>query len=84
MVKRGTDHKWEIIRYKGNMALYARCKCGFEYRCSRTEFIESVDGSKSSKEHIAIIYPYCHCCGAKKEFYNAEPEKLDGFPVCLI
>ena len=33
-MKRGTDHNWEIRRYRGDIALYAHCKCGFFYSCS--------------------------------------------------
>ena len=35
-MKRGTDHWWEVRRYKGDAALYAHCKCGFQYHCSST------------------------------------------------
>ena len=32
--ERGIDHRWQIRKYCGNIALFAHCKCGFEYPCS--------------------------------------------------
>lgn len=29
---RGIDHIWQIISYKGDMGLYARCRCGQKSR----------------------------------------------------
>jgi hypothetical protein len=68
-MKRGTDHHWHVIRYKGNMAYYAKCKCGYEYCC----------GSAFPKEiGINKIYPYCPVCGARKKWYNEIPELIIG------
>ena len=58
-MKRGTDHTWEIRRYSGDIALYAHCKCGFEYGCSEWE--------ASGKVVIKYLYSYCPCCGARKK-----------------
>lgn len=72
-MKRGTDHEWHVIKYKGDAGLYARCKCGFEYGCSRRKRME--DGTL--KQWPTVMYPYCPCCGARKKRYNEVPEKLD-------
>ena len=35
--KRGNDHNWEIRKYDCDIALYAHCKCGFQYNCSSSK-----------------------------------------------
>lgn len=74
-IKRGTDHKWEIRKYLGDIALYAYCKCGFQYNCSSSTRNE--DGTWSIKQQITFLYPYCPKCGAHKKWYNEEPIKID-------
>lgn len=76
--KRGTDHNWQIVKYKGDIALYAKCKCGFHYCCSSA--IRNIDGSWSIKQKITKIYPYCPYCGARKKTYNNEINKINKFP----
>ena len=76
--KRGTDHNWQIIKYNGDIALYAKCKCGFHYCCSSN--IRNIDGNWSMKQEITKIYPYCPCCGARKKTYNSEINKINKFP----
>ena len=75
--KRGTDHNWQIIRYKDDICLYARCKCGFDYACSINKRKE--DGTLSFIQEVVPnkIYPYCPYCGAKKKTYDSEVTKLD-------
>lgn len=75
MSKRGTDHRWQLIEYKGDMAIYARCKCKYHYDCSRSKREE--DGSWSIKQYPTIFYPYCPCCGARKKYYTDKIEKVD-------
>ena len=76
-MKRGTDHKWQVVKYKGDAVIYAKCKCGFEYNCGRGK--RMMDGSWSITQYPAIMYPYCPSCGARKKRYNEEPEKLDKY-----
>lgn len=78
--KRGTDHNWQIIKYKGDIAIYAKCKCGFYYNCS--ESIRNEDGSWSPIQEVKInkIYPYCPWCGVKKKTYDNEITKINKFP----
>ena len=71
-MKRGTDHSWDVRRYKGDTALYAHCNCGFEYNCSRTEY----DKEKGFINKITFIYHYCPNCGARKKWYNEVPHKM--------
>lgn len=75
--KRGTDHKWKIVKYKDDCAVYARCKCGFEYDCGRSKRFE--DGTWSFKQYPEFMYLYCPQCGARKKYYNETPEKIDRF-----
>lgn len=79
-MKRGTDHKWIVVKYKDNGAVYARCKCGFEYDCGRSRRME--DGTWSLKQYPTIMYLYCPNCGARKKLYNEEPIKLDKYKWC--
>ena len=74
-MKRGTDHHWEIVKYRCDLALYARCNCGYQYACSRSKRNE--DGSCSFEQYIAITHLYCPKCGARKKWYNSEPIKLN-------
>ena len=76
-MKRGTDHEWLVVKYKGDGAVYARCKCGFEYNCGKSRRME--DGTWTMAQYPTIIYSYCPYCGARKKRYNEEPEKLDEF-----
>ena len=71
--KRGTDHKWNLVKYKGDIAIYAECKCGHYYNCSRDKRTE--DGAWSVHVIPTIFYPYCPCCGARKKIHSAEIEK---------
>lgn len=65
-MKRGTDHTWEIRKYKGDGALYAHCKCGYEYAASENE--RNPDGSWSLKQVIYSLFRYCPWCGARKKW----------------
>jgi len=69
-MKRGTDHNWVIRRYKGDIAWYAHCKCGYEYNCSQFK-------KDSWQQEIKWIYSYCPNCGARKKWYNEEPIKME-------
>ena len=72
---RGIDHHWETRKYKGDGAIYAHCRCGFEYNCSSSKMNE--DGSWSLRQVITKLYPYCPNCGAHKKWYNPEPKKME-------
>ena len=74
----GDDDTWEIVRYKGDIALYARCGCGYRYVCSTSERNE--DGTWSSKQKVSMLHPYCPSCGAKKRYYSDNVKKVDSYP----
>ncbi len=71
--KRGTDHIWNLVKYDGDLAIYAECSCGYHYSCSRSK--REGDGSWSIKQYPTLFYPYCPSCGARKNRYNKEIEK---------
>ena len=71
--KKGTDHYWTLVKYDGDAAIYAECKCGHYYCCSRE--LRNEDGSLTFKQIPTIFYPYCPCCGARKKYYSSEIEK---------
>ena len=73
--KRGIDHEWKLVKYIGDIAIYAECKCGYHYACSKE--LRNEDGSWSFKQIPTIFYPYCPCCGACKKRHSAEIEKLN-------
>ena len=76
-MKRGTDHSWQVRKYRGDIALYAHCKCGFQYYCSSSKRNE--DGTWSVEQVITNLYQYCPHCGARKKWYNEEPIKMDKY-----
>jgi hypothetical protein len=51
---------WYIRKYRGDGAIYARCRCGYQYGCYKT-----VDKFKIK---IGYTYPYCPQCGEFKRF----------------
>lgn len=72
--KRGTDHCWHLVKYRGDAAIYAKCKCGHFYNCGRDS--KNEDGSWSFIQIPTIFYPYCPCCGVRKKQHSTEIEKI--------
>ena len=74
---RQVDRKWDMRKYKGDLALYAHCKCGFEYCCSSNKRNE--DGSWSLEHEINPykLFHYCPNCGAHKKWYFIKVKKID-------
>ncbi len=52
--KRGTDHTWILIKIVGDGAIYAQCKCGYEYNCGRGK--KEPDGSFRLKQEPSVFY----------------------------
>ena len=78
MSKRGTDHTWQLVEYNVDIAIYAKCKCKYHYRCS-TESIEE-DVTRNPFHQIPTkFYPYCPMCGARKKWYTNEITKIDKY-----
>ena len=71
---RGKDKHWEIRKYSDDVALYAHCKCGFEYICSTS--IRDRSGHWSFEQAITKIFRYCPNCGSHKRLYNPNPIKI--------
>lgn len=69
-MKRGTDHSWELVKYNGDICIYARCKCKYHYN-SKTNVMD--------KERIPFLYPYCPMCGAKKKWYSDGIKKINKY-----
>ena len=68
MKKRGKDHEWDIRKLDGDIALYAHCKCGYEYVCSSNK--RNADGTFSFEQEVTNIFPYCPVCGARKKRFG--------------
>lgn len=78
MSKRGTDHIWQLVKYKANAAIYAKCGCKYHYCCSTDEVKE--DGSRNPFNQIpTIFYPYCPICGARKKWHTSEIKKINKY-----
>lgn len=78
-MKRGTSHLWEIVKYQGDAAIYARCKCGFFYSVSLFEKDDS-GWRPPTKADPQRLYNYCPQCGARKTKYIPEVKKLNIYP----
>ena len=66
---RGKDHVWRFVRYKGDMATYAKCLCGYAHPCYK--FVSST--SLETVPYPEMLYRYCPICGARKLRYIDEP-----------
>ena len=73
--KRGTDHTWHLIRYKGDLCIYAKCSCGYRYGCSKTP--KKLAEEFPFKQVPTIFYPFCPSCGARKNKHSTEIEKSE-------
>lgn len=69
-MKRGTDHVWKLIKFKEDIAIYAKCKCGYFYACSQSARNE--DGSPSFKQIPTYFHRYCPNCGARKKYHTVD------------
>lgn len=77
-MKRGTDHTWKLIKYNGDVAIYARCSCKYHYCCS----ISGKDPSGNYNPAIqvpTIFHNYCPNCGARKKWHTDEIEKSNKY-----
>ena len=78
-MKRGTDHTWQMVRYNGDIAIYALCRCGFHYPASHSA--RNADGTWSAKQEInGCLYRYCPLCGARKKLRTQDILRLDDYP----
>lgn len=77
-LKRGTDHSWKLVKYKGDIAIYAKCKCKYHYNCSRGG-VGSNNSGDVFKQKPSIFYPYCPMCGARKKWYTEEIEEINKY-----
>lgn len=55
-------HYWIFIKHPKDNSIYAKCGCGYEYRCSKLAKKEGVVKLVPSK-----LFNYCPMCG--KRFY---------------
>lgn len=77
--KRGTDHNWDLVKFQYDMAIYASCKCGYHYMCSRglRDLGKEIDGYFELTQIPTIFYPYCPCCGARKKTHSPEIKEFN-------
>lgn len=71
---RAIDHVWRFVKYKDDMAIYAKCSCGFVYPCYKQPdrnklFVIVQDAEK--------LYRFCPNCGSRKTRYIDEVVKIN-------
>ena len=72
---RKKDHIWRFVKYLGDAAIYAKCSCGFRYRCDK-----GINGSPIGREPDAYkLYYYCPICGSRKTRYIEKVERLNKY-----
>ena len=74
-MKRGTDHTWHLRKYSGDIAIYAKCSCGYEYACSRSK--RNPDNTWSFEQEVWLFHNYCPHCGARKKYMGDFVEHID-------
>lgn len=70
---RGTDHCWSFVKYSDDQAIYAKCSCGFAYKCDKPPQPPKVLPLDPYPEKL---YNYCPLCGARKTKYYPEVKKI--------
>ena len=73
---RKKDHIWQFVKYKGDIAYYAKCSCGFRYPCYKKHSAEYVFPLEIAPEKL---YNYCPLCGSRKTRYIDEIEYIDKY-----
>ena len=73
---RRKDHSWQFVKYKGDIAFYARCSCGFHYACYKEHSNEQRFPLEIAPEKL---YNYCPFCGSRKTRYVEEVVAIDKF-----
>lgn len=72
---RRKDHIWRFVKYLGDAAIYAKCSCGFRYRCDK-----GINGSSIGREPDANgLYYYCQICGSRKTKYIEKVERINKY-----
>lgn len=72
---RRKDHIWRFVKYLGDAAIYAKCSCGFRYRCDK-----GINDSPISREPDANrLYYYCPICGSRKTRYIEKVERINKY-----
>lgn len=75
MSRRSKYPEWKFVKYKGDLAVYAECSCGFSYRCDKNE---SKVGVRIAPD-IEALYPYCPWCGAEKHSYDDRIQYIEKY-----
>jgi hypothetical protein len=65
-----TLDRWEIVHHKGDLALYARCKCGYEYNAS-------IFNREKMECEVHSLHAFCPACGSKKDCEIASYKQED-------
>lgn len=73
---RKKDHVWQFVKYKGDIAFYARCSCGFHYACYKNPVVGQLVLESAPEK----LYKYCPFCGSRKTRYIETVKKIDKYP----
>lgn len=66
---RGKDHVWQLVKFKGDIAIYAKCSCGYRYLCK----------NPMNTNAAYLFYNYCPYCGSRKTRYIPTIKKIEKF-----
>lgn len=66
------DNLWRTVKHGGDLAIYARCRCGFEYSVQKE--VRGEDGCwlLPREADPAKMYHFCPNCGSRKTKYTTE------------
>lgn len=70
---RKKDHVWKLVKFRGDIAIYALCSCGFCYACSNLKKGEMIQVEIKEES----FYRYCPNCGARKTLRTDDIKKID-------
>ena len=74
---RGRDHIWHLVKYKADIAIYAKCKCGWHFPCKVQKPIAKV--LYGVDDDVENYYSYCPACGARKLWKSNDIKQIDKF-----
>lgn len=63
------DHVWEIVKHPPDLAIYARCKCGFEHDVGKDARGKDGTWLFPWEPDPNKMYRFCPNCGSRKTKY---------------
>lgn len=70
-----SDPTWRFVKYKGDIAIYAKCGCGFSFPCYKNKPRPTI----GTDPYPEALYPYCPWCGSEKHSYTYYVQHIDKY-----